>query len=64
MRKMINVFRQEVAEQIVNELGCKYMTKDLGDAQVFCFVDSDKLHKYIKKNFSKKDWFYDNKVFL
>ena len=64
MKKMINVFRQEVAEQIVNELGCKYMTKDLGDTQVFVFVETDKILKYLKRNYSKKDWFYDNKVFL
>ena len=64
MKRIVNVLREDVANQIADECGCSYIINDLGETKVFSFVETDKLHKYIKSRFSKKEWFYGNKVFL
>ena len=64
MKKVICVTRKEIAEQISNDCGCKYMIKDLGDTKVYSFLETDKIHKYLKSNFSKKEWYYDDKMYF
>ena len=64
MKKIITVFKKDVAEQIVDELGTSYMIQELNGQEAYSFVESDRLIKLLsdKRKFSKKDWFTDNKL--
>lgn len=63
MKKIICVLKEEIAEQISEAIGCNYIEQDIGNNQtVYSFIETDRLFKYLKSNFSKRDWFYDNKM--
>ena len=64
MKKIICVHKKETADRIADALGCKYMTQNLGGHTVYSFVETDRLHKLLNGSgaYSKKDWFYDNKL--
>ena len=57
--KFILVTKKEVAEEICDEIGTNYMLQDLNGQTMYCFVNTDRLHKLLsnKGRFSKRDWF-------
>ena len=64
VKKIICVTRKEIADQIAEELSCKYMIQNLGETEVYSFIETDKLYKILsnKSKYSRKEWYYDNRL--
>jgi len=65
MKKIICIHKKEVADAIVEALGCKYMIQPISkDQEIYTFTETDKLYKLLNNSgkYSKKDWFYDTKL--
>lgn len=64
MRKMICVVSEEVANDLADQ-GFRYMEQYINnDQKVYMFRESDKLHKILsdKRKYTRKDWFYNDKL--
>jgi len=64
MKRMVCVINKDVADEL-DDLGFRYMVQQLHDNQeVYTFIETDKLHKELnnKKKYSKRDWYYSNKM--
>ena len=64
MKKIICITRKETADEIAEEISCKYMIQNLGNTEVYSFIETDKLHKILndKSKYSRKEWYYDNRL--
>lgn len=61
MTNLIKVVNQESADKLIS-LGFTYTKEYLEDKTIYVFMITDKLMKVVQSNFSKKDYFVDNRI--
>ena len=61
MKKFVHVLDERKA-QILIDAGFKCKIENIGDREVWTFIENDDLFHVLKdrRNFSKKDYFYSN----
>ena len=60
---LIKIVDQDKAEQLKN-LGFTYTTEKLNDKTIYVFPRSDGLLRLVQSNFSKKDYSFNNTLFV
>lgn len=58
---MIKVIDKAIADKLIS-LGYQYMYEKINDKTIYVFKETDDLIKYMYSNYSKKNFFLENKL--
>jgi hypothetical protein len=58
---LIKIVNPNKAKELMN-LGFTYTKEKLEDKDIYVFIQSDEIYKYLKNNFSKQDYFIDKRM--
>ena len=53
----IKVFEPKLQQELVN-LGFSYTLENDGNKQIYAFVETEELHKYLSEKYTDEEWHY------